>query len=635
VTTVAAEETRIRRLLAAALIFVLGFQVMRFLFASLTWYLRDTLGIGVLDLIPISLAPFLLAAVLPLASKYLGVRRAVFVGAGLLVLARIANQVSIDPGIEFWAAAVGTLAFVGLVPLLYRLGRDLIVGGLLLGLVIDSSIKGLGLSLDLAYQPGWRSVAAVIGLCLGLLWAVQGVGESRETGTGWARGALLLAIGPFLFFELLILQSQGWISAVTGVPGEIAQLGVALLNVLGLILVSRFRATRALYVVAALVVVSAAISAEGESAVFGALVIFAIPLSFFLWDGLVPGEDGEKSSSSTFYLLTGITLFLVLGLAYYLPLDMNLGFSQAAVRLGASLILLVAGLLALSSRQVVGSVWGRHDWLLGGVAAMLPIVGYLATLGSVSVASPESTGPIRFMSYNVHSAFNTAGSLDVEAIARVIEDTNASVVGIQEIPRGRLLSGTTDLLTLLRLRLGFEHVAFFGTTDPVWGNAIFSRYPIIEVGSDYLPLVGTPMRRGVLGATIDTGSGEVLVISTHLQHVNDSAVHDDDPEADLLPVHSEQIDTILRHWTGRDPAVLMGDFNARPEWAQIQKILDAGWVDSWAEAGVGDGLTSGAVNPQYRIDYVFHTGSLRAVDAGVIISLASDHFPVVVDLVRE
>jgi endonuclease/exonuclease/phosphatase family metal-dependent hydrolase len=187
-------------------------------------------------------------------------------------------------------------------------------------------------------------------------------------------------------------------------------------------------------------------------------------------------------------------------------------------------------------------------------------------------------------------------------------------------------------MTLLRIRLGFEHVAFFGTTDPVWGNAVFSRFPITGYGTDYLPLVGTPMQRGYLGATISLGDGEVLVISTHLQHVNDSDVHDEDPEGDLLPVHTEQIGVILDNWGGEMPAILLGDFNARPDWAQIGQIEDAGWIDSWDETGTGDGFTSGAADPMYRIDYIFHTADLNAVDAGVIQSTASDHFPVVADL---
>jgi endonuclease/exonuclease/phosphatase family metal-dependent hydrolase len=236
------------------------------------------------------------------------------------------------------------------------------------------------------------------------------------------------------------------------------------------------------------------------------------------------------------------------------------------------------------------------------------------------------------MSYNLHSAFDVDGGLDVEAIAQVIEDSEAEIVGLQEVPRGRLLSGTTDLLLQLQVRLGFEHIAYFGTTDPVWGNAILSRYPIVETEMKYLPLVGTPLRRGYLAAVVDIDGDDLLVISTHLQHVNDQDAHDLDPEADLLPVHSAQIMTILDTWNGRSPAVLMGDFNARPGWAQIDMLLDAGWVDSWLEAGIGEGFTSSAANPEHRIDFVFHTGDIDAVDAGVLNSTASDHFPVVVDL---
>jgi endonuclease/exonuclease/phosphatase (EEP) superfamily protein YafD len=55
-------------------------------------------------------------------------------------------------------------------------------------------------------------------------------------------------------------------------------------------------------------------------------------------------------------------------------------------------------------------------------------------------------------------------------------------------------------------------------------------------------------------------------------------------------------------------------------------------VDTWAEAGSGDGFTSNAADPRYRIDYIFHTSDIRATDVGVFQSTASDHFAVVADL---
>ena len=45
---VGTSEKSLTRTLLGALVFVLGAEAMRFLFASITWYLRDTLLIGTL-----------------------------------------------------------------------------------------------------------------------------------------------------------------------------------------------------------------------------------------------------------------------------------------------------------------------------------------------------------------------------------------------------------------------------------------------------------------------------------------------------------------------------------------------------------------------------------------------------------
>jgi endonuclease/exonuclease/phosphatase family metal-dependent hydrolase len=626
-----AESGRLARLILASLIFVVGLQSMRFLFASLTWYLRDTLGIGVINLVPIALAPFVLAGLLPALSRWAGMRRTLWAGVAVLVLSRLLLQISSAPSLDFWASSIGTFAFVGLLPLVLGLGRSALVGGLLLGLAIDSAIKGLGLSLDVAYQPGWQPILAVVAISAGMVWALVNTPMVSVTGLSWRRGAILLSIGPFLFVEALVLQSQGWTSAVTGVSGPATQLRIALLNVAALYLAYRWQGKKWLFLFAVSMVGLSVVIAEGNAAIFNLVALMAVPLAGVAWAGLVPESDSDTPGSSGFYLVAGMTVFLILGLAYYLPLDMNLGFSQAMVRYVVGILVLISGVVGLANFPVDRAV-DRHDWFFAAAAVLLSVTGFGIAATTEVVVAPGANSQVRFMTYNVHSAFNTDGVLDVESIARVVEDSEAEVIAFQEMPRGRLISANTDLMTLLKVRLGFEHVAYFGTTDPVWGNAVFSRFPITGFGTDYLPKVGTPMQRGYLGATISLGDREVLVISTHLQHVNDSSVHDDDPEADLLPVHSQQIDVILDSWGGQMPAVLMGDFNARPEWAQIARIEGAGWIDSWNEAGSGEGLTSGAADPMYRIDYIFHTTDMLALDAGVIQSTASDHFSVVADL---
>lgn len=624
-------ERRTLKVLAAALVFVLGAQSIRFLFASITWYLRDTLHIGTIDLIPIALAPFILGAVFPIASRLLGARGALWSAVWMLALARTFNQIAADPAIDFWMAAAGTMAFVGALPLLLGFGREALVGGVLLGLAIDSAIKGMSLSLDLAYQSGLVAVLAVAVTSLAAIYVVTLAGPVERLGPGWGDGALLLGIGPLLMVQYLVLQNQGWVGEVVGMQAHQVPLRIALLNVFALLVVLRFGTVRWLVWPSVVVVVSAVLLAEGDAGAFNTLSLLAIPAAAIVWARMVADPDRDGMAASGFYLVTGMTLFVVLGLTYYLPIDLRLPFDSADVRVVVGVLVGLFGAFAALRSDDEQPAVDSSSWILAAGAAVLPLIALIS--GSVGdTAAPEDSSTVRVMSYNVHSAFNTEGVMDVEAIARVIEDSGATVVGFQEMPRGRLLSANTDLITLLQHRLGFEHVAFFGTTDPTWGNAVLSRFPIEDVNTEYLPRVDTPMQRGYLGAMLRIDDSRVLFISTHLQHVNDSDVHDEDPEADLYPVHHEQIATILDSWGGYEPAVLVGDFNARPGWQQIDEILDAGWIDSWVEAGTGDGFTANAADPRYRIDYVFHTPDLVAADVGVIPSQASDHFPVVADL---
>ncbi len=628
----AVDTRRTIKIVFGALVFTLGAQSVRFLFGSMAWYLRDTVGIGVIDLIPIALAPFVLGLLFPMMSRWLTVRGATWLAVILLVAGRVVNQVSGSPMIDFWSAAVATWAFVGVLPLILSMGRAALTGGVLLGLAIDSSIRGIGLGLDLAYQPGAGAVAAVVGLGVATLYVLWACPTAERTGAPWGPGWRLIGIGPFLFFQFLILQSQGWTAEMIGAAGAQTQLRIALLNVVAMVLVARFEGSRLVHLAAVVVVVAALVMAETPGMAFNVLSLLAIPAAGLVWASFVPDLYEGGVGASTTYLTIGMTLLVVLGLAYYVPLDMNLGFTQTQVRVASAILLGLIALAGALSQTAARPGTSSQTWAFAALASLLPLLGLIDTYDGGVVTDYEGFFPMRVMSYNIHSGFGVDGTMDLEAIAQVIEDSQAEIVGLQEVSRGQLISGVADQVAFFQERLGFDYVEFYGTTDPTFGNAILSRHPIREVTEVYLPQVGTPLRRGYLGAAIQFGADEILFISTHLQHVNDPDVHDQDPEVDLYPVHHEQIETILTKWGGVEPAILVGDFNARPGWRQLEELMAAGWVDSWAEVGAGDGFTSNSANPQHRIDYVFHTPDLAVADAGVIQSRASDHFPVVVDL---
>ena len=625
------ETQRSIRVLFGSLVFVLGAQSARFLFSSLAWYLRDTVGIGTVELIPIALAPFLAALLFPVLSRWLGIRATLWLGAVVLTTARVVNQGIDDPAPDLWSAGVGTAAFVGMLPLVLSLGRVALVGGILLGIAVDTAIRGVGLSLDLAYQPGLTALVAVIATGLALLYLLSLVHPIERRGVAWGAGATLLGIGPYLLVQFLILQPPGWITAMTGMPAHEAGLRISLLNLAALGAALYFERSRVVLTMSAVALAAAVIVAEGGA--FNLLSIAGIIAAGPLLASLVPDSGRERIAASAVYLTTASILFLLLGFAYYLPVDLELGFTQAQVRIAVALLVGLIGLAAMPRRPADERGVTRPAAVVATGALLLPVLAFVGGATDTPEEGLAGSYPLRIMSYNLHSAFDTEGRMDVEEIARVIEDSGATVIGLQEVTRGRLLNGGADLLALLQARLGFRHVAFFGTSEPVWGNAILSRHPIGEVETAHLPTEGTPLRRGYVGVEVSVESGKLLFISTHLQHLNDPAVHDDDPEADLLPVHRPQLARILEVWGGRRPAILVGDFNARPGWTQMEELMAAGWVDSWDEAGSGPGYTSNAADPQHRIDWIFHTPDLAAADVGVIQSQASDHFAVVADIV--
>ena len=185
----------------------------------------------------------------------------------------------------------------------------------------------------------------------------------------------------------------------------------------------------------------------------------------------------------------------------------------------------------------------------------------------------------------------------------------------------RLIDGTADMPTWLSRRLDMP-VIFRGTEEPIWGNAILSRYPVLESGWADLPLAGTLIKRGYLWARIDAGGpGPLLVIATHLHNI----------EADSL-ARQAQVPVILQFWGGQEHAVLLGDLNAIPGSAEMKLIADAGLLDSWEEAGDGLGYTFDSRDPFQRIDWIWHTEDLIAVEVQVLQTQASDHMPVVVTL---
>jgi endonuclease/exonuclease/phosphatase family metal-dependent hydrolase len=236
---------------------------------------------------------------------------------------------------------------------------------------------------------------------------------------------------------------------------------------------------------------------------------------------------------------------------------------------------------------------------------------------------------LRVATFNIHHGAGLDGVLDLERIARVVEDGDAQVVGLQEVDRHfGARSDFVDQATWLAERLGM-HVVFGANLDldPLtpeaprrqYGTAILSRYRIREWRNTLLPRPEGGEQRGLLEALVKVRGVRVRVFNTHLQH---------NSQVERL-AQIARIREVLGQT--QESLVLLGDLNAIPASPEIAAITDD-LADAWAQAGVGDGFTYDAASPHARIDYVLSSPDVVARTATVVATDASDHLPVVVDL---
>ncbi len=245
--------------------------------------------------------------------------------------------------------------------------------------------------------------------------------------------------------------------------------------------------------------------------------------------------------------------------------------------------------------------------------------------------------PLAVASFNIHHGVGLDGRLDLGRTADVIHRTGAQVVGLQEVDRHlSVRSGWVDQAGWLAERLGMD-VAYGANIDldpgdPAdpdaprrrYGNALLSAHPIRSWHNVPLPGSDGAEPRGLLEARVEVDGTIVTVGTTHLQNRSRS---------ERLAQATRIVDVISPgEGLPPVPTLLVGDMNARPHTPEIRVLTDV-LVDAWAAAGTGAGLTFDAATPHARIDYVFVSSEVAPFAAQVMPTDASDHYPVVVELV--
>jgi len=241
---------------------------------------------------------------------------------------------------------------------------------------------------------------------------------------------------------------------------------------------------------------------------------------------------------------------------------------------------------------------------------------------------------LRVMTYNIHHGEGVDGVFDLARIAEAIRKARVDIAGLQEVdrwfgPRSRWVDGVGFLGERLEMYVLFGPALKIPTLRPrhpwgYFGNAILSRYPILQGRNVVMKRIGTRENRAFLHAAVALGEAThpLNFIVTHL------GLSGRERE-----VHVRNILNYLRDLSG--PKILVGDWNEGPDSPAVmavrQEMVDV--VASCTEPGVRhDEVGHGGVDGYHikpRVDYIFTSPDIRIEGFEVLPSPASDHFPVI------
>lgn len=257
--------------------------------------------------------------------------------------------------------------------------------------------------------------------------------------------------------------------------------------------------------------------------------------------------------------------------------------------------------------------------------------------GCLGGASSQDPSTLKVMTYNIHHGAGTDGRLDLARIAEVITAADCDVIGLQEVDNNfGARSNFVDQAKWFAGKLDM-HYAYAPAIDNhadkkkrQYGNAILSRYPIIQSNVHQLSTPAGSEPRVCLEAMIQIGGREYTFMVTHLDHRNNTVrVHQ---TADILKAVPHRLER----------TVLLGDFNCQPpdivknpqSAEPIARILEE-FGDSFVLSKVPHQKT---LEGKKRIDYIFVSPDLSqnitsyTVVRDDLTNVASDHFPLVVEI---
>ncbi len=242
---------------------------------------------------------------------------------------------------------------------------------------------------------------------------------------------------------------------------------------------------------------------------------------------------------------------------------------------------------------------------------------------TVRTSAPQK---LRVLAYNIHHANPPSEDKSVirlDAIAKVINDSKADIIALQELDSVTMRSGKVFQLQELAKLLNMHY--YFGKAIPYegggYGVGVLSKYKISEAGTTPLPKL----------ENVQSEDRVLAMVKIHLPNKKTiwfGSTHFDVNREENRVMQAEKVLEIVKDKT---PVVIAGDFNAVSSSASVRKL-----TTFFTDASQKHEPTIPNINPNRKIDFIFYADSrhFTLLNEKVMTeaSYESDHLPYWVDL---
>lgn len=256
-----------------------------------------------------------------------------------------------------------------------------------------------------------------------------------------------------------------------------------------------------------------------------------------------------------------------------------------------------------------------------------PTQSFPSSTGKVADDTLKATGTrsleLKIASYNINF-----GNPHLSAVVDSIRKVDPDVVCLEETTR------ESEALLTRTFGNDYPHIRFQGHRGEYGAErfGILSRLPV----NSYEFVAPEHGLFGFFIADAQFNSRPIRIIAVHLQPIlfpNDPGVRDVLSAIGAVEkMHRAEIDAVVEHVKKDVPTIVAGDFNSIATFQAPQKLVESGFLDSFAEVNENPEslptwhwpTRNGEIS--LRIDYIFHSKDFRATEINVIKSEASDHY---------